>query len=161
MPSILFNNFDRRLVDLGEIAAAGLVLYVYPGCEGLPPDSDAGVAGDIRQHASYETLRDEIATAIPGGALVALSSIPAWMQLHHSPDLAWLQDQETPFAHYLISDEMLQLAEDLGIPTFEHKGNRYYERLAIVARGGRIQRVFHPVAPGQDARQALAWLRLH
>lgn len=161
MPGILFNNFDRRLVDLGEIAAAGLVLYVYPGCEDLPPDSDAGVAGDVLQHATYDALRDRFAEAMPGGALVALSSIPAWLQLHHSPDLAWLQDQEAPFEHYLISDETRQLAEELGLPTFEHEGKVYYERLTIVARGGHIQRVFHPVVPGQDARQALTWLQLH
>jgi hypothetical protein len=161
MPGVLFNNFDRRPVDLGKIAAAGLLLYVYPGCEDLPPDSEAGVAGDVLQHATYEALRERFAEAMPGGALVALSSIPAWLQLHHSPDLAWLQDRETPFEHYLISDETLQLAEELCLPTFEHKGNRYYQRLTIVARGGRIQRVFHPIVPGQDARQALAWLQLH
>lgn len=161
MPGILLHNFDRRFLDLRELAAAGLVLYVYTGCESSSADRQASVAGDNLQHETYGALCSRFAEVMPGGALVALSSIPPRLQLHQSPELAWRQEEGAPFEHYLVSDETLQLAEDLGLPTFEHESNVYYERLTIVARGGRIQRVFHPVVPGQDARQALAWLQLH
>jgi peroxiredoxin len=97
---------------------------------------------------------------MPGGALVALSSISPTQQFHQSPELAWDQDEGAPFQHYLVSDETLQLAEELQLPTFQHDGETYYERLTLVACEGQIQRVIHPVSAGQDARQALTWLQL-
>ena len=52
MPGILFNNFDRRFLDLREIAAAGLVLYVYPGSERSP--TDGGTSGGVSKSRSAE-----------------------------------------------------------------------------------------------------------
>lgn len=161
MPSLFFNNFDRRFVDLGEIARSGLVLYVYPGCPHTPTDGSNGLQADAAQHRAYCCLRERFAELMPGGAMIALSSISPTQQFHNSPELAWEQNEEAIFEHYLISDEMLQLAEELGLPTFQHEGETHYERLTLLVRGGRIQCVFHPVTPGQDARQALAWLALH
>lgn len=160
MPGVMFNNFDRRFLDLGEIAACSLVLYVYPGCERSPADGAASLRADAMQHKTYCVLRKRFAEAMPGGALVALSSISPTQQFHQSPELAWDQDESAPFQHYLVSDETLQLAEELQLPTFQHDGGTYYERLTLVAHDGHIQRVFHPVTAGQDARQALTWLQL-
>jgi peroxiredoxin len=160
MPAIMFNNFDRRFLDLREIAAHSLVLYVYPGCERSPGDGAASLGADAMQHRTYCALRKRFAEAMPGGALVALSSISPTQQFHQSPELAWDQDEDAPFQHYLVSDETLQLAEELQLPTFQHDGETYYERLTLIAHEGRIQRVFHPVTAGQDARQALTWLQL-
>lgn len=161
MPSLLFNNFDRRFLDLGEIAAKGLVLYVYPGCEHSPGEGAASLQADAVQHRTYSVLRKRFAEVVPGGALVALSSIPPTLQFHQSPELAWDQGEDAPFQHYLVSDEALQLASKLRLPTFRYEGTVFYERLTLVVRNGRIQRVFHPVTAGQDARQALTWLQLH
>jgi peroxiredoxin len=161
VPSLLFNNFDRRFLDLRELAEDGLVLYVYPGSNRSPAEGTESLDADTLQHKSYSGLRERFAEVVPRGALVALSSIPPTQQFHHSPELAWDQDEEATFQHYLVSDESLQLAQELGVPTFSDAGETYYERLTLVARDGRIQRVFHPVTPGQDARQALTWLQLH
>lgn len=161
MPSLFFNNFDRRFVDLGEIARRGLVLYVYPGCSHTPTDGGNGLQADATQHRTYGCLRGSFAELLPGGAMVALSSISPTQQFHDSPELAWEQNEEAIFEHYLISDEMLQLGEELGLPTFQHEGETHYERLTLVVRAGYIQCVFYPVTPGQDAHQALAWLALH
>lgn len=161
MPSLLFNNFDRQFIDLGEIALGGLVLYMYPGCSHSPSDGTSALQADAAQHRAYDSLRDSFAEVLPNGALVALSSISPTQQFHYSPKLAWDQDEGPGFNYYLVSDEMLQLAEEIGLPTFQHEDETHYERLTLVVRGGRIQRAFHPVTPGQDAHQALAWLRLH
>ena len=161
LPSLLFNNFDRRFLDLGELAEEGLVLYIYPGCERSPADGTESFDGEDLHHKAYTAVRERFADVVPRGALVALSSIPPTQQFHHSPELAWDQDEDARFQHYLVSDELLQLAQELGLPTFQHSGGTYYERLTLIAREGRIQRVFHPVTPGQDARQALTWLQLH
>jgi peroxiredoxin len=161
VPSLLFNNFDRRFLDLGELAEDGLVLYIYPGCQRSPIEGTESLDADTLQHKTYSALRDRFAEVAPHGALVALSSIPPTQQFHHSPELAWDQDEGSRFQHYLVSDELLQLAQELGLPTFRDAGETYYERLTLLARDGRIQRVFHPVTPGQDAWQALTWLQLH
>jgi peroxiredoxin len=161
MPGILFNNFDRRFLDLGELSQGGLVIYTYPGCKHSPSDGINSLDADLLQHRTYSALRERFAETVPGSALMALSSISPTQQFHYSPDLAWDQDEDTPFQHYLVSDEMLQFATELGLPTFDHEGETYYERLTLIAREGRIQRVFHPVQPGQDAHQALTWLQLH
>jgi peroxiredoxin len=59
----------------------------------------------------------------------------------------------------VLSDDSLQLAELLGLPTFETSGMRLYRRLTFIARDGRIEKVFYPVfPPGKDAIDVLEWL---
>jgi peroxiredoxin len=59
----------------------------------------------------------------------------------------------------VISDEWLDLARDPGLPTFDVEGLTLYKRLALVARGGTIVKVFYPVfPPDRNAEEVLAWL---
>jgi|ERR1044072_1880974 peroxiredoxin len=60
----------------------------------------------------------------------------------------------------LLNDSGFRLAEELGLPTFEANGVRYYSRLTFIAREGRVAKVFYPVVPPQDnASDVMAWLR--
>jgi peroxiredoxin len=59
----------------------------------------------------------------------------------------------------LLSDEQLQLAESLGLPTFEFHGQTYFKRVTLVVSQGRVEVALYPVfPPDQAAGQALAWL---
>jgi peroxiredoxin len=59
----------------------------------------------------------------------------------------------------LLSDERLQLAASVGLPTFEFHGQRYYKRITLVVTGGKVEAALYPVfPPDQAANQALAWL---
>ncbi|HEY6017544.1 MAG TPA: redoxin family protein, partial [Gaiellaceae bacterium] len=59
----------------------------------------------------------------------------------------------------VVSDERLQLAEAIGLPTFEIAGLRLYKRLTFVARAGRIEHVFYPVfPPDRNAGDVVSWL---
>jgi peroxiredoxin len=59
----------------------------------------------------------------------------------------------------LLSDERLQLAASLGLPTFEFHGQRYFKRITLVVSHGRVEAALYPVfPPDQAADQALAWL---
>ena len=59
----------------------------------------------------------------------------------------------------LLSDEQLQLAASLGLPTFEFHDQRYFKRITLVASRGRVEAALYPVfPPDQAADQALAWL---
>ena len=47
-----------------------------------------------------------------------------------------------------------------GLPTIEVSGHTLYKRLALVARHGRIAKVFYPVfPPDRNAMDVVAWLR--
>jgi peroxiredoxin len=60
----------------------------------------------------------------------------------------------------LLNDAEFRLAEELGLPSFDANGRRYYSRLTFVARNRRVAKVFYPVFPPQDnASDVAAWLR--
>ncbi len=62
----------------------------------------------------------------------------------------------------LLHDGEFRLAEELGLPSFEADGGRYYRRLTLVARQRRIVKVFYPVFPPQEnAAEVAAWLQQH
>jgi peroxiredoxin len=64
-----------------------------------------------------------------------------------------------PTPYPLLSDERLELARALGLPTFEAGGLTLYRRVTLVARAGTIEHVFYPVfPPDRDAAEVLGWL---
>jgi len=60
----------------------------------------------------------------------------------------------------VIADPERRLGAALLLPTFEVEGQILYKRLTLVARAGRIVKVFYPVfPPDKHAQEVLAWLR--
>ena len=65
---------------------------------------------------------------------------------------------ELPFP--ILSDESLQLAALLELPTFETSGMRLYRRLTLVIVDAAIEHAFYPIfPPDSHAAEVLAWLR--
>ena len=59
----------------------------------------------------------------------------------------------------VVSDPELRLRDALGLPTFAVAGLELYKRLALVAQGGVIEKVFYPVfPPDRNAADVAAWL---
>ena len=60
----------------------------------------------------------------------------------------------------MISDEDLQLANTLDLPTFAARGHaKLYARLTLVIQNGRIEHVFYPIfPPNTHAHQVIEWL---
>jgi peroxiredoxin len=59
----------------------------------------------------------------------------------------------------VLGDPGLALAEAIGLPTFEVAGMRLYRRLTLIAREGRIAKVFYPVfPPDRNAADVVSWL---
>jgi peroxiredoxin len=59
----------------------------------------------------------------------------------------------------LLSDEDLEFATALGLPTFEVEGMVLLKRLTFVANGGLIEKVFYPVfPPNKNAEEVIEWL---
>jgi peroxiredoxin len=60
----------------------------------------------------------------------------------------------------LLSDERLQTADVLRLPTFDVEGRHLFTRLTLVVSAGVIEHVFYPVFPPEShAEQVLTWLR--
>jgi peroxiredoxin len=59
----------------------------------------------------------------------------------------------------LLSDEKLELAGVLGLPTFEAEGTTLVKRLTMIVEDGEIRKVFYPVfPPGRNAEEVIGWL---
>jgi peroxiredoxin len=59
----------------------------------------------------------------------------------------------------LLSDERLEFAHALGLPTFEAGGMTLLKRCTLVVDDGRVAHVFYPVfPPDRNASEVTAWL---
>jgi peroxiredoxin len=156
VPSVSLPATDGGVVDLAAAARSTLALYVYPrtGVPGqpLPAGWDAipGARGCTPQSCAFRDAAAELAGL--GAAVLGLSSQP----LAEQRDFA--SREHIPYP--LLSDAGFELGRALGLPTFEAEGGRYYRRITLVARAGRIEKVFYPVFPPQrNAADVIAWLR--
>ena len=147
LPSVALRATSGDPVDLAAAArsASGeaLVVYVYPrtGTPGQPSpdgwDAIPGARGCTPENCSF---RDHAAELRQLGARVhGLSSQPIEEQREFA------EREHMPFP--LLNDNDLELAERLGLPTFEAGGATLYKRLTLIARDGRIERVFYPIFP--------------
>ena len=59
----------------------------------------------------------------------------------------------------LLSDERLEFAGALALPTFEADSMILLKRLTLVIEDGRIEKVFYPVfPPDKNAEEVIGWL---
>jgi peroxiredoxin len=154
VPDLTLNS-SQGPVNLAELAATRLVLYVYPrtGRPGEPSlpgwDEIPGARGCTPQSCSF---RDHAADLAAHGARIAGLS-------------AQTLDDQREFAernhirYPVVADPDLRLRETLGLPTFQTAGLTLYKRLALVADEGVIRKVFYPVfPPDRSATEVLEWL---
>ena len=142
------------LSGLGDPLA---VLYLYPMTARpgvpLPDDWDLipGARGCTPEACSF---RDRYADLRALGVdLYGLSSQTSEYQREAVDRL------RLPFP--LLSDESLALTDALSLPTFTAGGMRLFERLTMLIRAGRIDRLFYPVpSPPDHADEVLAALRV-
>ena len=157
VPSVRLASTLGGEVDLAAAAAGPgrVVVYVYPrtGTPGEPLiegwDEIPGARGCTPQNAAF---RDHVTDfAALGATLLGVSA--------QSPeDQAEFAAREG-IPYPLLSDEGLELARALKLPTFEAGGLTLYRRITLVARAGTIERVFYPVfPPDQNAADVLGWL---
>jgi peroxiredoxin len=142
-------------LNLATAAVDLLVLYVYPRTgrpDELPPtgwDETPGARGCTPQSCGFRDHGAELRKL--GATVVGVSA-------------QTIEDQREAverlrLPHAVAADPELRLAEALRLPTFEFDGQRLYKRLALVAEGGRIVKVFYPVfPPDENAAEVAAWL---
>ena len=154
-PSVPLPATDGSAVDLSALPGRAVV-YAYPRTG--PPDApnpdgwDAipGARGCTPQSCSF---RDHFAELRGLGVqhLFGLSTQDTAYQREAAERL------RLPFP--LLSDERLQLARAMRLPTFEAGGMALLKRLTLVLRDGVVERVFYPVfPPDRSAADVAEWL---
>ena len=131
------------------------VVYCYPRTgrpdEDLPEgwDEIPGARGCTPQSCAFRDHHAELRAL--GAPVFGLSSQSTDYQLEAAGRL------HLPFP--LLSDEGLEFAGALQLPTFEAGGMTLVKRLTLIVEDGRIEGVFYPVfPPDENAARVVEWL---
>jgi peroxiredoxin len=155
LPDLSLPTTAGGTIRLSELETL-TILYVYPmtGRPGVPLpngwDGIPGARGCTPEACGFRDHHAELSAA--GATVLGLSSQPRSEQQEAASRL------RLPFP--LLSDEHLETAQALQLPTFEVAGRRLFKRLTLVVRQGRIDHVFYPIfPPDRHAGEVLEWLR--
>jgi peroxiredoxin len=155
MPDIALRATDGTRVSLASLTGR-TVIYAYPktGAPGVPSpdgwDLIPGARGCTPQSCGF---RDHFGALRSLGVahLFGLSTQESAYQREAVERL------HLPFA--ILSDENLELANTIRLPTFEVAGMILLKRLTLVIDDGVITKVFYPVfPPDRNAQEVIAWL---
>lgn len=154
LPSLPLSSTAGEAVDLSALSGT-TVVYCYP-MTGRPDrelpkgwDEIPGARGCTPQSCAF---RDHHAHLRALGARVFGLSTQSTDYQSEAVDRLRL-----PYA--LLSDEELNFARALELPTFEAEGATLLKRLTFVSENGKITKVFYPVfPPGENAATVVEWL---
>jgi peroxiredoxin len=154
LPPIELTSTHGGRVALSELVTR-TVVFVHPSIGGIDDDlleawtAIPGARGCTPEACSF---RDQLGSFRAAGAdVLGLSAQRAGQQRDAVNRLG--------LPYPLLSDEQLELAASLRLPTFEFNGQTYYKRITLVVSEGRVDAALYPVfPPNEGAEQALAWL---
>jgi len=156
LPSLPLAATDSASVDLSKLPGR-TVVYIYPrtGVPGQPLpegwDQIPGARGCTPQSCSF---RDHFAELKRLGVahLYGLSTQDTAYQREAVDRL------HLPFP--VLSDERLELARAIKLPTFTTSGMTLLKRMALVIDDGVVTKAFYPVfPPDKNAAEVIAWLQ--
>jgi peroxiredoxin len=154
LPSVSLKSTAGDLENLSTREGT-TVVYCYPLTgrpdQDLPAgwDDIPGARGCTPQSCAFRDHHAELAEL--GARVFGLSTQDTAYQHEASVRL------RLPFP--LLSDEKLEFARALGLPTFEAEGTTLIRRLTLVVENGEIVKVFYPVfPPGRNAEEVIDWL---
>ena len=155
LPHIALTSTQGRRVSVREAGSKPAVFLFYPRTgrpEAPAPvgwDQIPGARGCTPQSCGFRDLHQEFESR--GVQVFGVSAQSSAYQREFA------ERNKIPFE--ILSDERLELAEALGLPTFEFDSMRLIKRLALFAEDGVILKVFYPVfPPDKNAEEILAWL---
>jgi peroxiredoxin len=155
LPPVSLQATNGERIDL-SVCRGRSVVYIYPrtGRPGVPSpdgwDMIPGARGCTPQSCAF---RDHFAELKRLGVdqLYGLSTQGTAYQQEAVGRL------HLPFP--LLSDERLEFAHAIRLPTFEAGGMTLLKRCTLVVDDGRVAHVFYPVfPPDRNASEVIAWL---
>ncbi len=154
LPSVPLMSTAGEPVDLSRLSGR-TVVYCYPRTG--RPDQDSprgwdeipGARGCTPQSCSFRDHHEELRAL--GARVFGLSTQDTEYQGEAAGRL------HLPFE--LLSDEQLEFARALNLPTFEADSVTLLKRITLIVDSGRIEKVFYPVfPPDKNAQEVIEWL---
>lgn len=156
LPNLALPATEGAPVDLATLKGR-TVVYLYPrtGVPGIDPpdgwDAIPGARGCTPQSCAFRDHHAEL-KRLGVAQLYGLST----------QDTAYQREAATrlhlPFP--LLSDEKLDMAKALRLPTFTAAGMTLLKRMALVIDDGVIAKAFYPVfPPDKNAEEVIAWIK--
>lgn len=158
LPDLELPSTANRRVNLSKGSAPRVVIYAYP-MTGRPDrqlpqgwDDIPGARGCTPETCGFRDHHKDLAKLHAEVFGVSTQDTPYQQEM--------VRRLEVPFE--VLSDEHMDFARALKLPTFTVEGMTLLKRLTIVARDGRIEHVFYPVfPPDKHAEEVIAWLKKH
>src|ERR1700675_2312651 len=157
LPSLALASTRGRSVNLSKLEGT-TVVYISPRPgrpdQDLPTGWNAipGARGCTPQSCAFRDHYQEL-KKLGVAELFGLSTQDTAYQQEAAERL------HLPFE--LLSDQKLEFARALRLPTFEVDGMQLIKRITLIARGGKIAKVFYPVfPPDRNADDVINWLGL-
>jgi peroxiredoxin len=157
LPPVSLESTSGDQVDLSALGGT-TVVYCYP-LTGRPDrelpegwDEIPGARGCTPQSCAFRDHHAELQDL--GARVFGLSTQDSAYQREAAERL------DLPYG--LLSDENLEFARAIGLPTFEAEGMTLLKRVTLVLEDGEIRKVFYPVfPPGRNAEDVIGWLSEH
>jgi peroxiredoxin len=157
LPDIFLASTQNTLVNLSVIKG-WVVIYCYPmtGKPNVPLpngwDEIPGARGCTPQSCAF---RDNF---------VAFARLKTQVFGLSTQTTAYQQEAAMRLAlpYLLLSDERLEFAHALNLPTFQVEITELIKRLTLIVHNGVIQHCFYPVfPPDKNAEEVINWLESH
>ena len=154
LPSVPLMSTAGEPVDLSRLSGR-TVVYCYPRTGRPEQDSPRGwdeipgARGCTPQSCSFRDHHEELRAL--GARVFGLSTQDTEYQREA------IRRLHLPFE--LLSDEQLEFARALNLPTFEADSMTLLKRITLIISSGRIEKVFYPVfPPDKNAQEVIEWL---
>jgi peroxiredoxin len=154
LPAIALSSTQGD-IDL-SVVAGYVVIYCYPmtGQPGIPLpdgwDQIPGARGCTPQSCAFRDHYQQLNEL--GAQVFGLSTQSTEDQIEAKTRL------HLPFE--LLSDCDLSFANTLKLPIFEMEGKHLIKRVTLIAKDGKIVKVFYPVfPPDKNANEVIDWLQ--
>jgi peroxiredoxin len=155
-PNISLPNQDGNLLNLHRLDTFRMVLYCYP-MTGRPdrplPDNwnnIPGAKGCTIQTCLFRDNYDEI---------ISLNAVPIGISSQSVDDNKEMTSRlKVPYD--VLSDEKLELSNELNIPTFLVDSKIFIRRITLIVEKKIIKKVFYPINDiNKHIEEVLKWLK--
>jgi len=155
-PNISLPNQDGNLLNLDRLDTFRMVLYFYP-MTGRPdkplPDNwnnIPGAKGCTIQTCLFRDSYDEI---------ISLNAVPIGISTQ-SVDYNKEMTNRLKIPYDILSDEKLELSDELNIPTFSVESKIFLKRITLIVEKKIIKKVFYPINDiNKHIEEVLKWLK--
>ena len=155
-PNISLPNQDGNLLNLYRLDTFRMVLYFYP-MTGRPDrplpnnwNNIPGAKGCTIQTCSFRDKYDEI---------ISLNAVPIGIS-SQSVDYNKEMTSRLKVPYDVLSDEKLELSNELNIPTFSVDSKIFLKRITLIVETKIIKKVFFPINRiDQHIKEVLKWLQ--